>query len=91
MWSTAAAEEVGMSSLGVARVSELARRYVAAGRYPGTVTVVARRDRVVLFEATSRRLCRPCRLTTAATSGPRHPRGWKDPDAFQKAVRAFIS
>ncbi len=54
MWSTAGAEEVGMSSLGMTRVSELARRYVAAGRYPGAVTVVARRDRVMLFEPADR-------------------------------------
>ncbi|MFG1815846.1 serine hydrolase domain-containing protein [Kribbella sp. NPDC049174] len=51
MWSTAGPEEVGMSSLGMTRLSELVRRYVAAGHYPGAVTVVARRDRVVLFDA----------------------------------------
>ncbi len=33
------------------RVAALVRRYVDAGRYPGTVTVVARQDRVELFDA----------------------------------------
>ncbi|MFI6673665.1 serine hydrolase domain-containing protein [Kribbella sp. NPDC050470] len=32
------------------RVSDLVRRYVVAGRYPGAVTVVARRDRVEPFD-----------------------------------------
>ncbi|MEV0801511.1 serine hydrolase domain-containing protein [Kribbella sp. NPDC050281] len=33
------------------RVAALVRRYVDAGRYPGAVTAVARRDKVELFEA----------------------------------------
>jgi CubicO group peptidase (beta-lactamase class C family) len=36
------------------RVEAVARRYVDAGRYPGTVTVVARRDEVVCFDAYGR-------------------------------------
>ncbi len=36
------------------RVTAVARRYVDAGRYPGTITVVARRDEVVCFDAYGR-------------------------------------
>lgn len=36
------------------RVARLVRRYVDAGHYPGTVTVVAQRDEVLLFEAYGR-------------------------------------
>lgn len=36
------------------RVAALVRQYVDAGRYPGTVTVVARQDRVELFDAYGR-------------------------------------
>ena len=36
------------------RVAALVRRYVDAGRYPGAVTVVAQRDKVMLFEACGR-------------------------------------
>jgi CubicO group peptidase (beta-lactamase class C family) len=36
------------------RATALVRRYVDAGRYPGTVTVIARRDQVVGFEAYGR-------------------------------------
>ena len=36
------------------RVAAVVRRYVDAGRYPGTVTVVAHRDEVLLFDAYGR-------------------------------------
>jgi CubicO group peptidase (beta-lactamase class C family) len=36
------------------RVAALVRRYVDSGRYPGTVTVVAHRDEVLLFDAYGR-------------------------------------
>ncbi|GAB2576265.1 serine hydrolase domain-containing protein [Kribbella endophytica] len=44
-------ESVGVSAAGLERVSALVRRYVDSGRYAGAVCVVARRDRVVHFEA----------------------------------------
>ncbi len=44
-------ESVGVSTAGLKRVSALVRRYVDSGRYAGAVCVVARRDRVVHFDA----------------------------------------
>ncbi|MDO9443726.1 MAG: serine hydrolase domain-containing protein [Dehalococcoidia bacterium] len=43
-------EDVGMSSQRLARMSRLIERYIEAGRYPGAISMVARRDRVVHFE-----------------------------------------
>jgi CubicO group peptidase (beta-lactamase class C family) len=43
--------EVGMSAARLGNVSRLVRSYVDDGRLAGTVTVVARRDRVVLADA----------------------------------------
>lgn len=45
------AEEVGMSSERLARIVPGMRRFVDAGKIPGTVTVVARHGKVVHFEA----------------------------------------
>jgi CubicO group peptidase (beta-lactamase class C family) len=49
-WITGHPESVGMSSEGLERVTALVRRYVEQGRYPGAVSVIARRDQVVQFE-----------------------------------------
>ncbi len=45
-----AAEAVGLSSVGLGRLSWLLDRYVDGGRYAGVVSMVARRDRVVHCE-----------------------------------------
>lgn len=50
-WITGNPSTVGMSSQGLERVTALVRRYVEQGRYPGAVSLVARRDQVVHFEA----------------------------------------
>ena len=50
-WITGHPERVGMSPEGLARVTALVRRSVDEGRYPGVVSVVARRDQVVQFES----------------------------------------
>jgi CubicO group peptidase (beta-lactamase class C family) len=50
-WITGYPERVGMSPEGIGRVTALVRRYVDEGRYPGVVSVVARRDQVVQFES----------------------------------------
>jgi CubicO group peptidase (beta-lactamase class C family) len=44
-------EEVGMSSERLARIRHAMQRYIDRGLVPGTVTMVARRGRVVHFEA----------------------------------------
>ncbi len=44
-------EDVGMSSERLARVSEVVRKHVEAGDVAGVVTLVARRGRIVHFEA----------------------------------------
>src|SRR5262245_28030287 len=44
-------EDVGMSSERLARIRPAMRRYVDRGLVPGVVTMVARRGRVVHFEA----------------------------------------
>ncbi|MGH9936924.1 MAG: serine hydrolase domain-containing protein [Blastocatellia bacterium] len=48
---TARPEDVGMSSERLARIRTAMRRYVDRGLVPGVVTLVARRGRVVHFEA----------------------------------------
>jgi CubicO group peptidase (beta-lactamase class C family) len=48
---TAAPEDVGMSSERLERVSEVVRKHVDAGDVAGAVTLVARRGRIVHFEA----------------------------------------
>ena len=48
-------EDVGMSRDRLARLSDAIARDVEAGRYPGAVTLVARRGRVVHFKAHGRR------------------------------------
>jgi CubicO group peptidase (beta-lactamase class C family) len=45
------AEEVGMSSERLARVSEVVQEHIDAGNVAGAVTLVARRGRIVHFEA----------------------------------------
>ncbi|MCI5105456.1 MAG: beta-lactamase family protein, partial [Pseudomonadales bacterium] len=44
-------EAVGMSSERLARIGPAMQRYIDAGLVPGTVTMVARRGRVVHFES----------------------------------------
>jgi len=44
-------EDAGMSSEGLRYLRDLVHQYVDDGRYPGTVCVVARRDRVVFADA----------------------------------------
>ena len=48
---TAKPEDVGMSSERLARVKEAVQRQIDAGALPGAVTLVARRGKVVHFEA----------------------------------------
>ena len=48
---TAKPEEVGMSSERLARIRTAMQRYVDKGLVPGVVTMVARRGKVVHFEA----------------------------------------
>jgi CubicO group peptidase (beta-lactamase class C family) len=48
-------EDVGMSRERLGRLSDAIARDVEAGRYPGAVTLVARRGRVVHFKAHGRR------------------------------------
>src|SRR5262245_63381448 len=48
---TARPEDVGMSSERLARIRTGMQRYVDRGMVPGVVTLVARRGRVVHFEA----------------------------------------
>src|SRR5262245_65933827 len=48
---TARPEDVGMSSERLARIRTGMQRYVDSGMVPGVVTLVARRGRVVHFEA----------------------------------------
>lgn len=52
---TARPEDVGMSSERLARIRPAMRRYVDRGLVPGVVTLVARRGRVVHFEAVGHR------------------------------------
>src|SRR5262245_35486205 len=47
----AKAEEVGMSAERLARIRVAMQRYVDRGEVPGVVTLVARRSRVVHFDA----------------------------------------
>jgi CubicO group peptidase (beta-lactamase class C family) len=49
---TAKPEDVGMSSERLARIRPAMQRYIDRGLVPGVVTLVARRGRVVQFEAT---------------------------------------
>jgi len=44
-------EEVGMSSTGLQNVTSLVQRYVDDGRYAGAISMIARHDQVVHFEA----------------------------------------
>jgi CubicO group peptidase (beta-lactamase class C family) len=46
----ASPEDVGMSSANLRNVTNLVRRYVDAGRYPGVISLVARHDKIVHFE-----------------------------------------
>ena len=46
-----APEDVGMSTSGLARVGEVMRRHIEAGDIQGAVTAIARRGKVVHFEA----------------------------------------
>jgi CubicO group peptidase (beta-lactamase class C family) len=46
----AAPEDVGLSSSRLENVTRLVHRYVDSGRYPGVVSMVARRGKVVHFE-----------------------------------------
>src|SRR5574341_747827 len=48
---TAKPEDVGMSSERLVRIRVAMQRYIDRGLVPGTVTLVARRGRVVHFEA----------------------------------------
>ena len=48
-------EEVGLSSQRLARATEIVKREIAKGRYPGAVAVVVRRGKVVYFEALGQR------------------------------------
>ncbi|HEY7037431.1 MAG TPA: serine hydrolase domain-containing protein [Methylomirabilota bacterium] len=48
-------EEVGFSSARLARVTEIVKGEIAKGRYPGAVGLVARRGKVVYFEALGQR------------------------------------
>jgi CubicO group peptidase (beta-lactamase class C family) len=52
---TASPEAVGLSSARLARVTELVKGEIAKGRYPGAVALVARRGKVVYFEALGQR------------------------------------
>ena len=52
---TAKPEEVGLSSQRLARATEVVKGQIAKGRYPGVVALVARRGKVVYFEALGRR------------------------------------
>jgi CubicO group peptidase (beta-lactamase class C family) len=52
---TARPEEVGLSSARLARATEIVKREIAKGRYPGAVAVVVRRGKVVYFEALGQR------------------------------------
>jgi CubicO group peptidase (beta-lactamase class C family) len=49
--ATAKPEEVGMSGERLGRITTVMQRYVDAGNLPGVVTLVARRGKVVHFEA----------------------------------------
>ena len=50
----ASPEDVGMSSAKLRNVTDLVRRYVDGGRYPGAISVVARHDKVVHVECYGR-------------------------------------
>ncbi|MEV6417172.1 serine hydrolase domain-containing protein [Kribbella sp. NPDC051718] len=47
--------DVDVSPEGLGRVERLIGRYVDSGRYPGVVSLIARRDQVVHFQAVGRR------------------------------------
>jgi len=48
---TARADEVGLSSERLKRITELMQRHIQAGTFPGAVTLLARNGRIVHFEA----------------------------------------
>ena len=52
---TAKPEEVGLSSPRLARATEIVKGQIAKRRYPGVVALVARRGKVVYFEALGQR------------------------------------
>ncbi|HEY7203791.1 MAG TPA: serine hydrolase domain-containing protein [Methylomirabilota bacterium] len=52
---TAKPEQVGFSSERLARATEIVKGQIAKGRYPGVVALVARRGKVVSFEALGQR------------------------------------
>jgi CubicO group peptidase (beta-lactamase class C family) len=56
-----------LQEVAVRNVTALVRRYVDDGRFPGAVTVVARRDEVLLFDAYGRRDIERDRPMTADT------------------------
>jgi CubicO group peptidase (beta-lactamase class C family) len=49
--STARPEDVGLSSERLKRIGELMQRHIAAGTFPGAVTLVSRNGRIAQFEA----------------------------------------
>jgi CubicO group peptidase (beta-lactamase class C family) len=51
----AAPEEVGLSSVGMARLKRHVEGYVVAGKFPGAITMVQRRGKVVHFETYGKR------------------------------------
>src|SRR5262249_16988184 len=53
--SEAAAEAVGLSSAGVARLQRHVQAYVDAGKFPGAISMVQRRGKVVHFQTYGRR------------------------------------
>jgi len=52
---TASAKKVGLSAERLARVSDVARRYVDEGRVAGAITMVARHGKLVLFNTVGNR------------------------------------
>ena len=52
---TARPEEVGLSSPRLAHATRIVKEQIAKGRYPGAVALVARRGKVVYFEALGQR------------------------------------
>ena len=52
---TAKPEQVGMSSQRLERVAQILKAQIESGRFPGAVVVVARKGKVVYFEAFGQR------------------------------------
>src|SRR5262249_29679965 len=51
----ASPEDVGLSSAGMARLTRHVQSYVDAGKFPGAISMVQRRDKVVHFQTYGRR------------------------------------